>query len=641
MKNYCYITLLTNDNYFYGIALLVESMKRVKTKYPLHVLLTNSVSDATKNMIEQLGVSYEIVETISVTDDIHEHNMKIEPGVATIWHDCWTKFKIFDLVQYDKIIFLDADLMFLKNVDHLFEKPHMTAALDGEYFGLWQGWPHFNSGFMVIKPSHELFEDILNYARNFPKDKYPNYVVADQEMLNFYYSKWPEQKELHLNKYYNVFAPYVQESHLEDLKRHCAFIHYVGRKPWAFWRKNPNEQYSEYYYTLGRDMIQAVCNKHIDIKKAQEKLKLSVYAICKNEKANVEKWLDSFGEADYVCVTDTGSTDGTWEFLQEAQNKYKNLIIQQKIVKPWRYDKARNLSMEIIPEDTTIYFMADLDEIIKEKGWSQKVKEVWTPLYDRGMYDYNRDVDEKTDVVLRSIKEYRLHTKYWDHWENIVHEALVNKMGIKQFYMETSTPTNITVWHYPDKTKQKNYVELCEEDLKEYPDDYIMRLQLAIEYEIEENWEKAFEHYHWLIKNSNTLQNFEKARCFSGCAKAMTHQKDIVGAFNYFREGRLLMPSFADNYIDAAQLYYNVKDFKTAGLLCEEALKNCDESNWCSVHDVKSYFVYYIAGLSYFYQGDLIKALAYADLAALLNPTQELINLRNEIGNQLRVSWKK
>jgi len=79
--------------------------------------------------------------------------MKIAPGTATVWHDCWTKFHIFNLIQFDKIIFLDADLLILKNLDHLFDKPHMTAALDGEYFGLWEGWPHFNSGCMVIEPS--------------------------------------------------------------------------------------------------------------------------------------------------------------------------------------------------------------------------------------------------------------------------------------------------------------------------------------------------------------------------------------------------------------------------------------------------------------------------------------------------------
>jgi hypothetical protein len=86
--------------------------------------------------------------------------------------------------------------------------------------------------------------------------------------------------------------------------------------------------------------------------------------------------------------------------------------------------------MTLIPKETVMFFMADLDEVIKEKGWSKKVKSKWSPLFDRGMYDYHRDVDEN-DVIIRTIKEYRIHSKYWDHWENIVHEALVNKMGIK------------------------------------------------------------------------------------------------------------------------------------------------------------------------------------------------------------------
>jgi hypothetical protein len=71
--------------------------------------------------------------------------------------------------------------------------------------------------------------------------------------------------------------------------------------------------------------------------------------------------------------------------------------------------------MTIIPKETTMYFMADLDEVIKEKGWSKKVKNGWSPLFDRGMYDYHRDIDEN-DIVIRTIKEYRIHSKYWDHW---------------------------------------------------------------------------------------------------------------------------------------------------------------------------------------------------------------------------------
>jgi len=86
--------------------------------------------------------------------------------------------------------------------------------------------------------------------------------------------------------------------------------------------------------------------------------------------------------------------------------------------------------MKLIPKDTVIYFMADLDEIIKENDWVDKIKSTWTPLFDRGMYDYHRDVNENGKVV-RTIKEYRIHSGDWTHWVNIVHEALVNTSGRK------------------------------------------------------------------------------------------------------------------------------------------------------------------------------------------------------------------
>lgn len=43
--------------------------------------------------------------------------------------------------------------------------------------------------------------------------------------------------------------------------------------------------------------------------------KICVYAIAKNEMKFIDLWLDSMKEADYIVVLDTGSTDGTYEFL--------------------------------------------------------------------------------------------------------------------------------------------------------------------------------------------------------------------------------------------------------------------------------------------------------------------------------------
>jgi len=57
------------------------------------------------------------------------------------------------MTEIDKWLFLDADMMIMKNIDHVFEYPHLTSALDGEYFNLWPGWDHFNSGVLLIEPN--------------------------------------------------------------------------------------------------------------------------------------------------------------------------------------------------------------------------------------------------------------------------------------------------------------------------------------------------------------------------------------------------------------------------------------------------------------------------------------------------------
>ena len=639
MENYSYITLLTNDSYVYGVALLVESMERVGTKYPLHVLITDTVSAASIEILNQLGVTYELLDKIETPEDIMAHNVKYNAAVAGTWRYCWTKFKIFDQTQFDKIIFLDADIMILKNIDHLFEKPHMTAALDGEYFGLWPNWPHFNSGCVVIEPSHQLFLDILDFANNLDPNNLPDYIVADQEVLNLYFKDWPEQKELHLNKYYNIFAPYVLPNYLEDTKVNTYFIHYVGRKPWTFWLRTENDVYDEYYYALGKEMVETKI-RTLDWDTIRSKIVLTVYAICKNEKANVKKWLDSFGEADYVCVLDTGSDDGTWELLQKEKKKRRNLIIDQKVISPWRFDTARNESMKLIPQETTMYFMADLDEVIKEKGWSSNVKRAWDPLFDRGTYTYNRDVDKTTDTVVRAIPEYRIHSKEWNKWVNIVHEALINVKGQKQFYIETCTHIDITVWHYPKENKSTEYMELCEADLKEYPDDWVMHLQLAIEYEIRNLNEKALEHFLYIINNPNTLQAFEQARCYFGIGRILKDTQKQK-ALDYFREGRLIDPTFVDNYLIAAELYYNDKKYSNSIELCLGGLKNCTNAVWCSVYDAQSFYPYQLLGLSYYFMGQKVPALAYMAIAQVKNPDNSIKQITNEIAMEIAGEWRK
>ena len=93
------------------------------------------------------------------------------------------------------------------------------------------------------------------------------------------------------------------------------------------------------------------------------KYKICVYAICKNEEQFVEKWVKSMSEADKIIVLDTGSTDKTVSKLKSA-----GATVYEERITPWRFDTARNRSLELVPDDIDICVCVDLDERF-ESGW--------------------------------------------------------------------------------------------------------------------------------------------------------------------------------------------------------------------------------------------------------------------------------
>ena len=118
------------------------------------------------------------------------------------------------------------------------------------------------------------------------------------------------------------------------------------------------------------------------------KYKVYVYAISKNEEKFVNRWINSVSEADKVFVLDTGSTDKTVKKLKE-----KGAIVKSKKIEPFRFDVARNLSLEMVPKDADICVCIDLDEVL-EKGWRKKLEEIWNEDTNRLRYNYNWSFDK-------------------------------------------------------------------------------------------------------------------------------------------------------------------------------------------------------------------------------------------------------
>lgn len=195
-------------------------------------------------------------------------------------------------------------------------------------------------------------------------------------------------------------------------------------------------------------------------------MKICVYAICKNESKFVEQWLDSMQEADYIVVLDTGSTDDTYKKLKADK---RVTVVKKQVIKPWRFDVARNESMKLIPNDADILVCTDLDELF-EPGWANIIREVYkqNPLVNRIYYRYAWSHNEKGEP--QDVFTYgKIHDRNY-HWVFPVHEVIYRNT-------EDFTPNEIDVGsdiylhHYPDKTKQRGfYMDLLKLACEENPD---------------------------------------------------------------------------------------------------------------------------------------------------------------------------
>ena len=162
MVSQAYVTLLSSLNYLEGVLVLHESLRAVNSRHPLLVLITEEI--ATKEILaifEEEGIFYEIVEALSYCEStIDKHRSTAVLNTAS-------KLHLFTLVNWDKLVYIDADAMVLENVDDLFLR------LDGSMVK-YSDDPHGFTGMFVIEPPNhdegEFYIELLKHVQCFDGD---------------------------------------------------------------------------------------------------------------------------------------------------------------------------------------------------------------------------------------------------------------------------------------------------------------------------------------------------------------------------------------------------------------------------------------------------------------------------------------
>jgi len=97
------------------------------------------------------------------------------------WGKMMTKLRLWQLTQYDKVLYLDADTLLLSDPSSLFTRPGFTAEAGTSHSG-------FNAGAMVLEPSLTVFSELLRRGQGPPPRIFNSAVdCTEQALLNSHF----------------------------------------------------------------------------------------------------------------------------------------------------------------------------------------------------------------------------------------------------------------------------------------------------------------------------------------------------------------------------------------------------------------------------------------------------------------------
>ena len=196
MEKYAYVTLATTESFLRGAKLLAYSLERVKSKYPLIILVTENLSHLLDNEHMYRVISYD----------------KFTPPefITQRYVDTKNKLKAFDLVQYKRVLVIDADIFVHQNIDWIFEEYPEEEFLCGIRQNE-DGSKMFCGDRLLITPKRGQYD-------MFWEDEINKHYPTDEQMLENVYKDFFNKHERFL------FPGSAELSHLSGSKKYWDYL---------------------------------------------------------------------------------------------------------------------------------------------------------------------------------------------------------------------------------------------------------------------------------------------------------------------------------------------------------------------------------------------------------------------------------
>jgi hypothetical protein len=335
-------------------------------------------------------------------------------------------------------------------------------------------------------------------------------------------------------------------------------------------------------------------------------VKIAVYAISKNEEQFVERFCESAKAADLILIADTGSTDGTIEKARAC-----GAVVHEIFVSPWRFDKARDAAMALIPRDFDVCISLDMDELL-EPGWREEIERVWKEDTTRLRYKF----DWGCGIAFFYEK---IHHRRGYHWHHPCHEYPRPDARIKEVYAHTDM---LLVSHHPDPTKSRGqYLDLLELSVKEDPHCPRNAFYYARELTFYRRWVDAVVALNKYLENPQATWHNERCYAMRLMAQAYEALGDRKQAQVWLEKAAVEAPNTREPWVELADLARRTEQWKLCFDSATRALSikdkalvyTMDPSVWgAKPHD--------LLALSAHYLGDAATAIEHGQVACSLEP---------------------
>nr|XP_027103286.1 putative UDP-glucuronate:xylan alpha-glucuronosyltransferase 5 [Coffea arabica] len=206
-----YVTVLhSSEDYLCGAIVLGQSIINSKSKKDMILLADSSISSESSKALRHAGWKIKRIERIKSPNAGKNAYNKYN----------YSKLRIWLLTEYDKVMFIDSDMLVFQNLDEFFLYPQLSAAENNRHI--------FNSGVMLIEPSRCTFETMME-----KRFTIVSYNGGDQGFLNEifrWWHRWPNKANF-LKDFSNIDCG---PDHLYPKNTHA--MHYLGVKPWMCYR---------------------------------------------------------------------------------------------------------------------------------------------------------------------------------------------------------------------------------------------------------------------------------------------------------------------------------------------------------------------------------------------------------------------